>query len=153
VPPRAAPDRDDPARRGHVADQQAVQQALAGIFQAHETKALGIIGLLVGYICVFFTKVMEIQSIFIGVLGISLIMILLLLLNPEFNFRSTHWWVRSITVVILSILLTSPHLYFAWNTSVAEARAGAIQQRDAAIRQAQEIDVPPRIIIEPSPGR
>jgi predicted Co/Zn/Cd cation transporter (cation efflux family) len=153
VPPRATPDRDDPARRGHVADQQAVQQALAGIFQAHETKALGIIGLLVGYICIFFTKVMEMQSILVGVLGISLTTILLLLLNPELNFRSTQWWLRSITVIILSILLTSPQLYFAWTTSVAEARAGAIQQRDAAISRAQDINVPSRITIETSPGR
>jgi hypothetical protein len=104
------------------ADPGAVAAALEGLFSTHEARVLGAISLFVGYLSIFFTKVMNFTEMYVGVLGIVGLIILLLLLSKEFDWRSGQAWLRCIAVVVIGIFLTSPQLYFAWTVSVSEAR-------------------------------
>src|SRR5262245_52512600 len=97
----------------HSDDRTAIS-AVESLFNTHEARVLGAIGLFTGYICVFFTKIMSFTQMYVGVLAVTGLTFLLLVLNREFDFKSRDWWVRAAAVIVLSLLLTSPQLYFAW---------------------------------------
>jgi hypothetical protein len=102
--------------------------ALDGLFATHEIRVLGLVGILTGYICILFVKMMGLSSPFIGIGGIVLITLMLLFLDPQMNLRSFRWWVRVFSVVIMSIVISSPQMYDAWTVAVREAKNEALVQ-------------------------
>lgn len=108
----------------------AITRTFDDLLNTHEVKVLGMIGLFIGYICVFFVKILSFTNIYVGALGISLLTFILMMLDPRRNLGSADWWIRALAVVMLSLFLTSPQLYYAWTVSVSEL---ANSYRDAAI--------------------
>lgn len=131
---------------------QTAISAVQGLLNTHEAHVLGAIGLFVGYISIFFTKVMNFTDMYIGVLGVVALTVLLLLLNKDSNYRSRDWWIRSAVVVVLSILLTSPQLHTAWTVSVSEARLAALTEQDRAVQEAKRFVSPVVTIAPPIDG-
>jgi hypothetical protein len=121
----------------HSDDRNAIS-AVEGLFNTHEARVLGAIGLFTGYICVFFTKIMSFTQMYVGVLAVTGLTFLLLVLNREFDFKSRDWWIRSAAVIVLSLLLTSPQLYFAWTVSVTEAQLAAQATQNRALLEAAQ---------------
>jgi hypothetical protein len=101
---------------------EAVSRAIEDLFSTHEVRVLGAMGLIIGYISIFFTKIMEVDSFYVGIFGVAMTTMLLLLLDPKLSIDSKVWWARSIVVVIMSLFLTSPQFYYAWTVSVKERR-------------------------------
>jgi hypothetical protein len=131
---------------GTQVDPAQLNAALEGLFQSYEARVLAAIGLFIGYICVFFTKIMSFTQMYIGILGIAGVTFLLLLLNKDADFKSRAWWARSCVVVIFSLILTSPQFYFAWTVSVQEAQNAAQAAQIRAVNEAQAF-VQPQITV------
>ena len=129
-------------------DPGAVVNALEGLFSTHEARVLGAVSLFVGYLCIFFTKIMSFTEIYIGVLGVAVLIILLLSLNRDINWRSLEVWLRAVVVVAIGILLTAPQLHFAWTVSVSEARLAAEADQSRRAAAARDAFVPPKVNIE-----
>jgi hypothetical protein len=137
---------------GGLPDQPAVLQAIGGLFQAHEVQVLGAMGLFIGYICVFFTKIFSFTHMYIGICGVVGTTILLLLLNKELAPKSFNWWVRFVTVIVLALFFTSPQLYFAWTVSVSEAKLASQTAQATGIAAAEQKFVAPDVTIS-NPSR
>ena len=116
--------------------------AVEDLFNTHEARVLGAIGLFTGYICVFFTKIMNFTQMYVGVLAVMGLTFLLLALNRKIDFKSRDWWFRSAAVIALSLLLTSPQLYFAWTVSVTEAQLAAHAAQSRALMEAGQFVQP-----------
>jgi hypothetical protein len=123
-------------------DSAAASAAIENLLNSHEGRVLAAMGLFIGYVCVFFTKIMSFTDMYAGVIGVRVITLLLLLLNKERNLKSQDWWFRSITVVVLTIVLTSPQLYFAWTVSVAEAQSAAEANQLRKVADARRFVLP-----------
>jgi hypothetical protein len=158
TPAPTAADPEEPSRTGMGErgprtspgaglDDQTAIAAVKDLFDTHEVRVLGAVGLLIGYICVFFAKIMYFTQMYVGICAVIVITSLLLLLNKEVNFTSRLWWTRSITVIILSVFFTSPQLYDAWTVSVAEAKLAALGAQEAAVHHAQQPTVSPTVTI------
>ncbi len=120
--PRSAKDHPkDAGESVELASANNVVDALGGLLQTQEAQVLGAMGLFVGYICVFFAKILNYTNPYFGVLGVAILTMLLLTLSKAFDWRSPAWWLRSFVIIIICLLLTSPQLYFAWTVSVREA--------------------------------
>jgi hypothetical protein len=133
---------------GQPSGAQSVQDVLGslqGLFNSHELQVLGAMGLLTGYICVFFAKILNLTNPYTAVSGVACITFLLLAINKDFNWRASVWWIRSFVIIIICLLITAPQLFYAWTVSVAEARSAAeeLHQRDvkAAVSQVVHSDV------------
>lgn len=85
-------------------------------------------GLVVGYICVLFAKFLNVTNPYFGILGVASTTMLLLALSNSFDWRSLTWWIRSLAVTFICLLITSPQLYFAWTVSVSEAKSATEAQ-------------------------
>jgi hypothetical protein len=118
------------------ADAAAINAAIEGLLSTHEARVLATMGLFIGYICVFFTKIMSFTNMYVGAVAVAAITFLLLLLDREFHIRSRDWWLRAFVVVTLSLILTSPQLYFAWTVSVTEAEVAALAAHERKVHQA-----------------
>ena len=95
-------------------DPQRAVNSLDGLLLTQEAQVLGAMGLFIGYICVFFAKILNLTNPYFGVLGVALITMLLLTLCKTFDWRSPTCWARCVVVIIICLLITSPQLYFAW---------------------------------------
>jgi hypothetical protein len=137
-----------PSSAAATADAGAVTAALEGLFSSHEARVLGAISLFVGYLCIFFTKILSFTNMYVGVIGIAAMIVVLLLLKNDFKWKSPQAWFRHAAVVIIGLVLTSPQLYFAWTVSVAEARMAAQADQQRQERAANSF-VPPEITISP----
>jgi hypothetical protein len=126
----------------------ALNNAIQELFNTYEARVLGTMGLFVGYICIFFAKIMSFTNIYVGVAGVAIITLLLLLLNKGQDWKSQDWWIRLPAVIIFSVLLTSPQLYFAWTVSVNEARSAAQAAHDQLVHDARQF-VQPEVTIIP----
>jgi hypothetical protein len=127
------------------ATEQSVYRALETFLNAHEVQVLALMGLLMGYICIFFTKILNFSQMYVGVLGIIAITFLFLtLVGPD--WRSRHWWLRTLAVIVVALIVTSPQLYFAWTVSVTEAQLAAQAQKVRLIDSANQF-VQPRITV------
>jgi hypothetical protein len=84
---------------------------------------------------------------YFGVLGVMGVTVLLLLLNKERDLRSQEWWVRSLVVVILGLILASPQLYFAWTVSVSEVRAAARSEQEQKVQAIKNKRIEPQVNI------
>jgi hypothetical protein len=115
---------------------------MENLLSSHEGRVLAAMGLFIGYVCVFFTKIMSFTAMSVGVVGVGIITLLLLLLNKERDLKSQDWWFRSITVIVLTVILTSPQLYFAWTVSVAEAQNAAEANQLRKIADARRFVLP-----------
>jgi len=115
----------DPGRRPPLGSREALS-ALDGLFATHEIRVLGVVGILTGYLCILFVKMMGLYSPLIGVGGIIFITTILLFLDPRMELRSARWWMRVVVVVIVSVVITSPQMYDAWTVAVKEARDAAL---------------------------
>jgi hypothetical protein len=118
------------------ADDAALAAAVEGLLNTHEARVLATMGLFIGYICVFFTKIMSFTNMYVGAIAVAGITLLLLLLDRELHIRSRAWWLRAAIVMALSLMLTSPQLYFAWTVSVTEAEVAALAAHERKLRQA-----------------
>jgi hypothetical protein len=134
------------SRPAKTDDRDAIA-AISTLLDSHEARVLGAVGLFVGYLCVLLTKIMNFSQPIVGVLGVVGLTIVLLLLGKDVELRSPGWWLRSVIVVILAIVLTSPQLYFAWTVSVAEVQANALQAQAIQTRQLADQFVPPVVTI------
>lgn len=131
-----------------VKDVQSVANSLEGLLQTQEAQVLGAMGLFVGYICVFFAKILNLTNPYFGVMGVAIITMLLLTLCKTFNWRSPSWWSRSFVIIVICLLITSPQLYFAWTVSVSEAQSAAEGQHQRAINQASATKESPVVTIQ-----
>jgi predicted Co/Zn/Cd cation transporter (cation efflux family) len=113
----------------------AVAAAIEGLLRTHEARVLATMGLFIGYICVFFTKIMSFTDLSVGAMAVAVITLLLLFLDRDIDFRSRAWWLRSIVVIVLTLILTAPQLYFAWTVSVTEAEAAARAVHERKVQQ------------------
>src|SRR5262245_40344273 len=93
---------------GNAADPGAVVTALEGLFSTHEARVLGAISLFVGYLCILLTKIMAFEAMYMGLVGIAGLIVLLLLLNKDFQLRTLDSWFRIAAVVVIGLILTSP---------------------------------------------
>jgi hypothetical protein len=133
----------------------AVTAVIQGLFDTHEARVLGAMGLFVGYICIFFVRVMSFTEMYVGVLGVALITLLLLLLNRDKGSLSQGWlqWgIRSFAVIIFSVLLTSPQLYYAWTVSVKDQQFAAQVDREIAAAKANKFVQPEINVKRPQAG-
>jgi H+/Cl- antiporter ClcA len=122
-------------------------EALRHLISPHQINVLAVMGLSIGYICIFLVKILDLTNIYLGVIGVGLTTLILLFLDKAKDFRSTDWWCRSFLVVLFSLFLTAPQLYYAWWTSVQERQKlanadGVLQALEKTARQ-----VPPEITI------
>jgi hypothetical protein len=126
---------------------------LNAVFPAHELRVLGIMALLIGYLSIFFTKILHQTDPTVGVVGIAAMTLLLLFMGPEVDARSRNWWLRSFAIILLTLLLTAPQFNNAWIVSIDEERRKALYeaQVDAARKAQQQIQ--PQVSVSPgSPG-
>jgi hypothetical protein len=133
-------------------DSSETAKALEGLLQTHEARVLGVVGLFIGYVCVLMTKIMNFAQMYVGALAVAILTFLLLLLGENFQFKSATWWLRSIIVILLCLVLTSPQLYFAWTVSVTEAEAAAQAALDRRVLRESNKFVPPIINVAPQQG-
>src|ERR1700726_4212628 len=89
-------------------------KAVESFLNTHEIRVLGVLGIFIGYICVFFVKILSFTNIFMGVGGVALTALILMFLDPKRQIGYLDWWFRVIVVVLMSLFLTAPQLYFAW---------------------------------------
>jgi hypothetical protein len=122
-----------------LSDQQNAVKALDSLLQTQEAQVLGAMGLIVGYVCVLFAKLLNATNPYYGVFGVALTTMLLLALSKSFDWRSPSWWARSVAVTLICILITSPQLYFAWKVNVSEAQAASLSY----LREASQAAPPP----------
>ena len=139
------PNPNEPA--SSISDPAAIAAAVESLLNTHEARVLGAMGLFIGYICVFFTKIMSFTNMYVGALAVAGITLMLLLLNKDLNIKSAGWWLRSGAVIVLTLMLTSPQLYFAWTVSVSEALAAAQAAQESKIREGTKF-VPPEVNIK-----
>jgi Zn-dependent protease with chaperone function len=151
--PQAGSQQADAQQEDLQASSEDLEERLKGIFNKFEIQVLGMMGLLIGYITVFYAKILGFTNIYIGVSGVALITLLLLSLDRSFTWRQSKRLVRALIVIIVCLLLTAPQLYFAWNVSVREAAAEALAQHNLQVSR-QEVSVTPQVnvINEPSGG-
>jgi hypothetical protein len=125
-----------------------------GILQTHEVQVLGTMGLLIGYICIFFAKILAFTNIYMGVLGVGGVTLLLVILDSNFRWQDYKCWVRSIVVIVICLLITAPQLYFAWTVSVSEVRSTIEEQsqREAEARAKQQISPSVTVTTQKSDG-
>jgi hypothetical protein len=135
------------AQTEEARSQEAVA-AIATLLNSQEAQVLGAIGLFIGYLCIFLTKLMNFTQPYIGVLGVIILTTLLLLLGKQNNLKSPDWWLRSVVVIVLALILSAPQLYFAWTVSVAEVRANALQLQNNEVQQRSSAFVAPNVKID-----
>jgi len=134
----------DPNQRpGSPPSSKEVLGALDGLFATHEVRVLGVVGILTGYLCILFVKMMGLFSPLIGVGGIVCITAMLLFLDPKMEVRSGRWWIRVFAVIIVSVVITSPQMYDAWTVAVKEARDSALAA--LAPQSASQAAAPPSL--------
>jgi hypothetical protein len=136
------------AQASPAANPQDIVNAFGNLLQTSEVQVLGAMGLLIGYICVFYAKILGFQNIYAGVAGISIITFLLIALTKDFNWFNPVSWIRAFVVIILCLLITAPQLYNAWTVSVSELQSQKELQHQAEVRNATDAKVPPSIKIE-----
>jgi len=129
-----------------ASDQQALTQAVGALLGPHETQTLGLMGLLIGYICIFLVKILNFTNINLAVGGVAVLTLLILASNKSLVF-SLNWCIRSLTAIIICLLVTGPQLYFAWTVSVAELQAAIEAQHRREIESAAARSVTPSITI------
>ncbi|MCQ1772874.1 hypothetical protein NOI24_16310 [Neorhizobium galegae] len=110
-----------------------LMNALGDLLNLFESKVLAAIGLLSGYLCIFFTQWMAISSGYVIAVAMSLLTGMLLMLNPEFKFNEFKWWLRTFTVIIVALFLTSPQVVFALKSAAADGRDAAEAQALRAV--------------------
>lgn len=109
-------------------------RALKDVLQTYEIRVVGVMGILVGYICIFLVKLLQFEDVKIGVGLISFISMIFMISEKTFNFRSLSSYLRVVLVVVLSNIACSPQLFYAWETSIAErAREIKMRQLEAAV--------------------
>jgi hypothetical protein len=86
------PNPNEPA--SSISDPAAIAAAVESLLNTHEARVLGAMGLFIGYICVFFTKIMSFTNMYVGALAVAGITLMLLLLNKDLNIKSAGWWLR-----------------------------------------------------------
>jgi hypothetical protein len=79
------------AAPGFSKDPQQALTALDGLFATHEIRVLGLVGILTGYVCVLFVKMMGLSSPFVGIGGVVLITLMLLFLDPQMDELSPNF--------------------------------------------------------------
>ncbi len=122
-----------------MAPQEALN-ALDGLFATHEMRVLGIVGILTGYLSVLFVKMIGLLSVWVGVIGIVFMTLMLLLLDPQLAPKSSRWWLRACAVIVISVVITSPQMFYAWTVAVRETQAQAIADlvaRSGAVLETQ----------------
>ena len=138
-PPKVPAPARPPTSRD--ADFDGVVEGFRGILQTYEVQVLGTMGLLIGYICVFFAKILSFTNIYIAVFGVSFITMMLMMLNKDFKWRDGAYWLRTVVVIFICLLITAPQLYFAWTVSVAEVQAAveAHHMNNVDLKERQQI--------------
>ena len=121
---------------------QTLIDGMNAIFQKHEMQVISIVGLLVGYVCLFMTKILAQESILFGVSALILLVFLLLLSLSDADsgsplFRGS-WWLRFCTVCVVSLLLSAPQLHTAWTVAIQEKAAAEQLNLDRAVTRATQ---------------
>jgi hypothetical protein len=125
--------------------------ALQGFFSPFQISVLVLISILIGYICILVTKLLEITDISLGIGAVALLAFLLLTLDTNRSFWSADWWWRTFIAIIICLVIVAPQLNSAWKVSVAEARASAEAQQNRKVLEERRRYVAPDIKIFPRP--
>ena len=128
---------------------QVLLTELSSVFDAHEIKIIGLVGVLTGYISLFIIDVLRITSVVLGSAFVCGLVFLLLIRHPSRRLLSPDWWLRTLIAVILSALITAPQISSSMTAEMAKLGIYRVETRDADIARARKPEASSPVLVQP----